>query len=226
MRINACNWKPDQMPFKLYYHPLSSYCQKVLIALYENDTPFTGEITDVVSDEGAAAFRKIWPAGKFPVLRDESTGRVVAESSIIIEYLQQHAPGRIKLIPEDPGRALEVRQWDRFFDLHVSDPMQKVMGDRRRPADAKDPYGVARAHENFASAYGILDAALAGKRWGAGDDFSMADCAAAPALFYANMIVPLGGHRNIAAYFERLKARPSYARVLKEAEPYLQFVPR
>jgi glutathione S-transferase len=214
------------MPFTLYYHPLSSYCQKVLIALYENDTPFTGEITDVVTEQGAAAFRKIWGIGKFPVLRDEATGCVVPESSIIIEYLQQHAPGRTKLVPEDPYRALDVRQWDRFFDLHVSDAMQKVMGDRRRPAGATDPYGVARARENFAAAYGILDAALGERRWAASDDFSMADCAAAPALFYANMIVPFGVHRNVAAYFDRLKARPSYARVLKEAEPYLNLVPR
>src|SRR2546430_2048413 len=115
------------MAFKLYYHPLSSFCQKVLIALYENDVAFEGELTDLVSKTGAAAFRKMWPMGKFPILRDEAANRIVPESSIIIEYLQQYAPGKLKLIPSDPDRAFEVRLWDRFFDLYVCDPMQKVM---------------------------------------------------------------------------------------------------
>src|SRR5262245_18183669 len=118
------------MPFKLYYHPLSSFCQKVLIALYENEVAFDGEITDVVSEQGRAAFAKIWPVMKFPVLRDSATGRIVPESSIIIEYLQIHAPHKLALIPADLDRAHEVRLWDRFFDLHVNTPMQKVMSDR------------------------------------------------------------------------------------------------
>src|SRR5262249_54312631 len=135
------------MPFKLYYHPLSSFCQKVLIALYENDIPFASEITDVVSAEGRAAFVKIWPIVKFPVLHDEATGRVVPESSIIIEYVQHHAACRTALIPSDSDRAHEVRLWDRFFDLHVNVPMQKVMGDRRRPDGNRDPLGVAEARD-------------------------------------------------------------------------------
>ena len=214
------------MSFKLYYHPLSSFCQKVLIALYENDIPFDGEITDVVSAEGRAAFVKIWPIVKFPVLRDETTGRVVPESSIIIEYVQHRAACKTALVPSDPDRAHEVRLWDRFFDLHVNTPMQKVMGDRRRPDGNRDPFGVAEARDAIATAYGVLDAALAGRRWAAGDAFSMADCAAAPALFYANMIVPFRDHRQLAAYFARLSERPSCARARKEAEPYLQLVPR
>ena len=214
------------MSFKLYYHPLSSFCQKVMIALYENDVPFDGEITDVVSEDGRAAFSKIWPVMKFPVLRDTATGAIVPESSIIIEYVQNHAPHKLALVPQSAERAHEVRLWDRFFDLHVNVPMQKVMGDRRRPADRRDPLGVAEARDAIITAYGVLDAALADRRWAAGEDFSMADCAAAPALFYANMIVPFGSHGKVAAYHERLRGRPSYARVLKEAEPYLQLVPR
>jgi glutathione S-transferase len=214
------------MPFKLYYHPLSSFCQKVTIALYENGIPFAGDITDVVSAEGRAAFVKIWPIVKFPVLRDEANGRIVPESSIIIEYVQNHAPCKIALVPNEPDRAHEVRLWDRFFDLHVNTPMQKVMGDRRRPDGSRDPFGVTEARDALATAYGVLDVALADRRWAAGDDFSMADCAAAPALFYANLIVPFGDHRRIAEYFDRLSQRPSYARARKEAEPYLQLVPR
>jgi glutathione S-transferase len=214
------------MPFKLYYHPLSSFCQKVLVALYENDIPFDSEITDVVSPEGRAAFVRIWPIVKFPVLRDEATGRIVPESSIIIEYLQHHAPCKTALVPADSDRAHEVRLWDRFFDLHVNTPMQKVMGDRRRPEGKRDPFGVAEAREALITAYGVLDTSLTGKRWAAGEEFSMADCAAAPALFYANLIVPFGDFSHIAAYFERLSQRPSYARVRRDAEPYLQLVPR
>jgi glutathione S-transferase len=198
----------------------------VLIAFYENDIPFDGEMSDVVSPEGRAAFVKIWPIVKFPVLRDEATGRVVPESSIIIEYLQHHAPCKTDLVPSDPKRAHEVRLWDRFFDLYVNVPMQKVMGDRRRPDGSHDPFGVAEARDGIVAAYGVLDSALAGKRWAAGDEFSMADCAAAPALFYANMIVPFGDRAHLAAYFERLCRRPSYARAASEAEPYLKLVPR
>ena len=214
------------MPFKLYYHPLSSFCQKVLIALYENDIPFDGEITDVVSPEGRAAFVRIWPIVKFPVLRDEATGRIVPESSIIIEYLQHHAPCKTALVPADSDRAHEVRLWDRFFDLHVNAPMQKVMSDRRRPDGKRDPFGVAEARDALITAYRVLDRGLGGKQWAAGEEFSMADCAAAPALFYANLIVPFGDFSHIAAYFGRLGQRPSYARVRREAEPYLQLVPR
>ena len=141
------------MPFKLHYHPLSSFCQKVLIALYENEIPFDGEIADVISAEGRAAFVKIWPIVKFPVLRDEASGRVVPESSIIIEYLQHHAPCKTALVPADPDRAHEVRLWDRFFDLHVNVPMQKVMSDRRRPEGKRDPFGVDEAREG--ARYGL-----------------------------------------------------------------------
>src|SRR5688572_11291968 len=133
------------MSLILYLHPLSSYCQKTLIALYENDTPFEGKLLDLVSDEGRAEYLKLWPIGKMPVLRDETRDRTIPETSIIIEYLQRFYPGRTMFVPDDTEQALHVRLWDRFFDLYVSDPMQKLVGDILRPAGQKDPAGVANA---------------------------------------------------------------------------------
>ncbi|HVO14007.1 MAG TPA: glutathione S-transferase family protein, partial [Alphaproteobacteria bacterium] len=173
------------------------------------------------------AFKALWPVGKFPLLRDDARDRTVPESTVIIEYLDAHYPGRTKLIPADPGRARQVRLVDRFIDLHIHLQMQKVMGDRLRPADKKDPYGVDEARAQIATALGVLDRDMAGKTWAMGDEFTLADCAAAPALFYANMVQPFGdSHENVAAYLQRLMKRPSYARALKEAEPYFKMVPQ
>src|SRR5471030_2501537 len=133
------------MSLKLYYHPLSSFCWKVLIALYENDTPFTPVMVDLGNAEERAELLKLWPIGKFPVLRDEAKGSVIPESSIIIEYLDTHYPGRVRFVPADTDLARQTRLRDRFYDLYVHLPMQKIMGDRLRPADAKDAYGVAEA---------------------------------------------------------------------------------
>jgi glutathione S-transferase len=220
------------MSLTLYFHPLSSYCQKALIALYEQGIAFTPRIVDLGDAADHAAFLKVWPIGKFPVLRDEALGLTLPESSIVIEHLTLHYAGGRPLLPADPDAALTTRLWDRFFDLHVSDPMQKIVGDRRRPPDGKDPHGVAQAKARLDTAYGILDAHLRaqteqGRSWAAGDSFSMADCAAAPALFYADKVQPFGSrHANVTAYFSRLRQRPSYARPLKEAEPYLHLFPR
>jgi glutathione S-transferase len=214
------------MPLTLYLHPLSSFCHKALIALYENDTPFTPHNVDLSNAEESAAFKKIWPVGKFPVLKDGAT--IVPESTSIIEYLAQHYPGRSKLIPDDAEAAIEVRAQDRFYDLNVHLMMQKIIGDRIRPEGSKDPYGVAYARDKLQTALTIIEKDMAKKTWAAGDSFSMADCAAAPTLFYANMVVmPLAGDfPNAAAYLERLTKRPSYARTLEEAKPYLHMVPR
>jgi len=215
------------MSLTLYYHPLSSFCHKVLIALYENDTRFTPRLVDLQDPADRTAFKALWPVGKFPVLRDDARDRTVPESTVIIEYLDAHYPGRTKLIPADPGRARQVRLVDRFIDLHIHLQMQKVMGDRLRPADKKDPYGVDEARAQIATALGVLDRDMAGKTWAMGDEFTLADCAAAPALFYANMVQPFGdSHENVAAYLQRLMKRPSYARALKEAEPYFKMVPQ
>ena len=219
------------MALTLYLHPLSSYCHKVLIALYENDIAFTPQVVNLGEKESRAAFLAIWPAGKFPVLKDG--GRVIPESTPIIDHLALHHPGPVTLIPREPEAMLAVRALDRFYDLHVHNPMQAVIGDRIRPEGKKDPYGLERTtralHTGLAIAEKTIAAQVtAGHRWAAGSDFSLADCAAAPALFYINEgIEPLAGrYPALAAYLGRLKERPSYARVLAEAAPYLHMFPR
>jgi glutathione S-transferase len=215
------------MSLKLYLHPLSSFCQKALIAFYENDTPFEPHIVNLGEEKSRADFLKMWPVGKFPLLRDEARDRTIPESTIIIEYLEQHYPGRTKLIPADADLARQTRFHDRFYDLHLHDAMQKVVGDRLRPAGSKDPFGVEQAKARIATAYGMIDREMASKRWAMGDAFTMADCAAAPALFYANLVVPFGdAHKNVAAYFGRLMERPSFAQAVNEAKPYFHMFPK
>jgi len=215
------------MSLTLHFHPLSSFCWKALIALYENDIPFTAHSVDLGNAAERAALLKLWPIGKFPVLRDDARGETVPESSIIIEYLDIHYPGRTRFTPADPGAALQARLRDRFYDLYVHLPMQKAMGDRLRPVDKTDPHGVAEARMQLKTSYRMIEAQMAANTWAIGEAFSMADCAALPSLFYANMVEPFGGtHPNVSAYFERLKARPSIARVMKQAEPYFSMVPK
>ncbi|THD52625.1 MAG: glutathione S-transferase family protein [Bradyrhizobium sp.] len=214
------------MSLTLHFHPLASYCHKALIALYENDTPFTSNLVNLGDEQERAALLKLWPIGKFPVLRDDATDRTIPESSIIIEYLDNHYPGRTRFIPLDEKQALQTRLRDRFYDLYVHEPMQKIVGDRIRPQGGKDPHGVEEARARLRTCYGLIDQEMARRTWAMGDSFSLADCAAAPALFYANEVLPFEGHTNLAAYFGRLKGRPSYARVLKEAEPYFAMFPR
>jgi len=215
------------MSLKLYFHPLSSFCQKVLVALYENDTPFEPQIVDLFEAASSAAFKKIWPIGKFPVLCDEARDRTIPESSIIIEYLQQHYAGKTRLVPEDAELARQTRFHDRFYDLHVNVPMQKIVTDRLRPVGKNDSYGAEHAKTLLQTALGMTDRSMAGKTWAMGDDFSMADCAAAPALFFANKVMPFGKtHPRAGAYLTRLLQRPSFARAAKEAEPYLDLVPK
>lgn len=214
------------MSLTLYFHPLASFCHKVLIALYENETPFSGEIVDLADEEASAAFFALWPVGKIPILRDESRDRTVPETSIIIEYLDRHYPGAFPLIPADPSEALEARLWDRFFDLYVSVPMQKIVTDRIRPEGKTDPHGVSEARAMLGTAYDVAERHLTGRTWAAGAGFSIADCAAAPALFFAECVQPFTStHPNLAAYFTRLENRPSVQRTLGEARPYFQFFP-
>ncbi|MFO0572422.1 MAG: glutathione S-transferase family protein [Polyangia bacterium] len=214
------------MSLTLYMHPLSSYCWKVLVGLYENATPFTAQVVDLGNEASRAAFLRVWPIGKFPVLRDEARGRTIPESSIILEYLSQHHPGAVALVPADPESALEARLWDRFYDHYVHEPMQKIVGDRLRPPGEGDPLGVEQARERLRTAYGMIEPEMAKRTWAAGEAFTLADCAAAPALHYANRVVPLGdGHKSVAAYLRRLEERPSFARVLREAQPYAHLFP-
>ncbi|WP_316229934.1 glutathione S-transferase family protein [Bradyrhizobium sp. SZCCHNR1051] len=213
------------MSLTLYYHPLSSFCWKVLIALYENDVSFTPKLINLGDADERAAFLKLWPVGKFPVLRDEQ--RTIPESSIIIEYLDQHYAGRTRFIPDDPDLALRTRLRDRFLDLYLHMPTQTVVFDRLRPADARDPLGVADALSRLRTSYAMLETELPPHGWAMGDPFTLADCAAVPALFYADRVEPLGdGLPRVKAYLDRLKARPSVARVLAEAEPYFHMFPQ
>lgn len=215
------------MALTLYLHPLSSFCHKVLIALYENDTPFHPHLLDLGDAQARKAFYQLWPMGRFPVLRDTARQALVPESSIIIEYLQQHYPGAVPLLPADAEGSLRVRQRDRFLDIYVHESVQKIITDRLRPADQRDHFGVAQARERLRSALDLFEHDIARQPWAAGDTFSMADCAAAPPLFFSNLVSPLEDtHPHTAAYLLRMMERPSYARALTEAEPYLHMVPR
>jgi glutathione S-transferase len=215
------------MSLELYFHPFSSFCQKVLVALYENDTPFEPRIVDLADETSSAQLKKIWPIGKFPVLRDDAKDRMIRESSVIIEYLALHYPGKTQLVPADGDVAWQTRMRDRFYDLYVNVPMQKVVGDRIRPAGKNDPHGVSEAKAMLETAYRIIDEEMEAKTWAMGNAFGMADCAAAPAMYYANLVMPLGReHGNAAAYLGRLLERPSFARAVREAQPYRALFPK
>jgi glutathione S-transferase len=215
------------MSLTLYFHPRSSFCQKALIALYENDTPFEPRIIDLLDEVSSAELKRIWPIGKFPVLRDGVRDCTIPEASIIIEYLAQHYPGRVPLVPADPELARQTRLRDRFFDLYVNVPIGKIVTDRLRPAGRNDPHGVDEAKRLLQTALGMIEQEMVTPGWAVGDAFTQADCAAAPALFYANIVMPFADtHRNTSAYLDRLKQRPAFARALREAEPYLKMMPQ
>ena len=210
------------MSLTLYAHPFSSYCQKVLIALYENALAFEWRRVDEpgVMEELTAR----WPLKRFPLLVD--AGRTVMEASIIIEHLQLHHPGPVRLIPEDPRAALEVRAMDRFFDNYVATPQQKVVFDRLRPEDQRDPRGVADARTMLETSYAWLDGVMADREWAAGRDFTLADCAAAPFLLYADWTHAIDARfTHVRAYRQRLLARPSFARAVEDARPFRRFFP-
>ena len=214
------------MSLKLHYHPLASFCHKALIALYENGTPFEPVIVDLGDPESSTKFRALWPMAKMPVLEDTARGRIVPESTIVVEYLDRFYPGPTRLVPEEPDLAWQTRLWDRFYDCYVQEPMQKIVLDRLRPEGNRDQHGVEQAKKQLLSAYDMLEGEMRSKTWAMGEIFTMADCAAAPALFYANAVVPFGEqHGNAAAYLDRLMARPSFARVLEEAAPYFKNFP-
>jgi len=216
------------MTLTLHYHPLSSFCQKALIAFYEREVPFDGKIVDLSDPAQRAALEALWPIGKFPVLRDEERGVTVPEASLVIEYLDRAHRGPAPMIPADPDAALQVRLWDRFFDNYIHLPMQKVVGDNLRPEGGnKDPTGVAEAKTQIARSWDILEAhlALTGNEWVTGDAFTLADCSAAPAIFYANVVQPFDGLERVADYFNRLLDRPSFARCKEEAKPYWKYFP-
>jgi glutathione S-transferase len=206
----------------LHEHPFAMYCWKALIALYERDVPFMA-----VMEGDRSEIAALWPPASIPLLVDH--GRVIPESSTIVEYLDRHGDAP-PLIPADADLALQARIWDRVLDGYVATPVQTIVGDSLRPAEVKDPYGVDRAHAALDLAYTTLERQLGRTEpgdWLAGDSFTLADCAAAPALHYADVIheIDRNDHPALAAYYDRLLARPSVARVIDEARPYRQVFP-
>lgn len=212
------------MALSLYAHPFSSYCWKVLIALYENSTPFEYKALSPDAPEHGASLAEHWPLRRFPVIVDGD--RTLIESSVIIEYLDLHYPGKAPMLPRDPDLALDVRFLDRFCDNYVMTPMQRIVSDFMRPRDKRDPQTVAEAKALLDKAFSWLDGRVAGRAWAAGEHFGLADCAAAPALFYADWVHPIADQWSHAkAYRARLLARPSVARAVDEARPYRHLFP-
>jgi len=208
------------MSLTLYAHPFAAYCWKPLIALYENETPFTYRVVDNMTE-----IEPLWPIKKFPVLRDGDA--TIVESSIIIEYLMHHYPGTTRMIPANDDAALAVRFMDRFFDNYVTSPYQTLVSDRLRTETERDAKGVADARKMLDVAYGWLEKQLAPQAWASGDTFSLADCSAAPALFYTDWVHPIGDRfPGVLAYRRRVLARPSVARVVDEARPFRKLFPQ
>ncbi len=216
------------MTLRLHLHPLSSYCWKALVAFYETGVPFEPVRLDNLFDPvERARFEALWPLGKFPVLEDTASGLVLGETSLIVEHLARTQSAAADLVPVDWAVAREVRLMDRVFDLYLQNPMQRITSILLRPDDDRDAYGVAEAKQELLKAYAFLDQRLAGRAWAAGERFTLADCAAVPALFYGDMRQPIPGeHANLNAYRRRLEARPAAARVIAEAEPFMHMVPR
>ena len=210
------------MTLQLYAHPFSSYCQKALIAFYENDIPFEMRLLD--GGEASTELAALWSLKKFPVLVDGE--HTVLEASIIVEHLGLYHPGPVQLIPQDPRAALEVRMMDRVFDNYVGTPQQAVVANALRAPEDRDPVGVAAARSTLETAYAWLDKRMADREWAVGDSFSLADCAAAPHLFYADWTHRIDpAFKNVHAYRGRLLARPSFARAVDEARQYRSFFP-
>lgn len=209
---------------QLFAHPFSSYCQKVLVAIYENGTEFDYRMLSPQEAGTVEEWQSIWPIKRFPVLKDGENA--VMEATIIIEYLMLNYPGSVRLIPENPQAALRTRMMDRFFDNYIMTPMQKVVFNQIRPEADRDPYGVNEAKAMLDDAYGWLDGVVAKTEWAAGDTFTLADCAACPSLFYADWVHPIAEQfPNVRAYRARLLARPSFARAVDEGRPYRAFFP-
>lgn len=212
------------MRWTLYYHPLSSFCWKVLIALYEAGVDFEPRLVNLGDPADRAAFEAVWPLAKFPVLRDHARGKTVPESSVIIEYLARTERSAASLVPEDADRAMQTRLIDRLIDSYIHLPFQQVVAERLRPQGQHDPFGVEQSRGQIRSGYNLI-APMITRPWAMGETFTLADCAALPALFYADYAVPLADWPELDAYLGRLKARPSVARVLAEAEPFFQYFP-
>lgn len=215
------------MSLTLYYHPLSSYCWKALIGLYENEIPFDPVLVNLGDPDSRAAFLAVWPAGKFPVLVDSNRDdAVVPEATVILEYLDAFHGGAVRFVPSKPEGAWRTRLADRVCDLHLHVHMQRIVADRLRSAVDKDPVGVAEARASLIKGYGLIETLLADADWLSAGRFGLADCAAFPALYYGDKVEPIGEEFvQTRDYLKRLGSRTSVLRVLDEAEPYFQYFP-
>lgn len=212
------------MTLELFAHPFSSYSQKALIAFYENDIPFTFRMLSSAEPANGEELVRLWPIQRFPILVE--AGRTILEATSIIEHLAVHHPGPVKLIPVDPAAAVEVRMLDRVFDNYVMTPQGKCVFDAIRPEANRDPHGVAEARAMLNTAYAWLNKRMARREWAVGETFTLADCAAAPSLFYADWTHPIPAElEHLHAYRARLLARPSFARAVDGGRPYRSLFP-
>lgn len=209
----------------LHQHPFAAFCWKALLALYELELPFKSHIVE--GEDGRRELAALWPMASIPVLRDETANLTIPESSTIVEYVNDLASPPGALIPRARDQALQARLWDRIIDGYVATPMQKIVGDGLRSEGARDPAGVEEARGSLGRAYELLDGRLAGAEWAGGDDFTIADCAAAPALFYARVVHRWdeAGLESLTRYYRALMHRPSIRRVIDEARPYRDLFP-
>ena len=213
------------MTLILWSHPYAAYGQKASVALYELGLPFELKLVDAGDEAVMAAFRAVSPFAKMPTLVDTAAGRTLYESSIVVEYLDRLAGGG-RLIPADPEAALEARLLDRIVDTYVGGPMNRIIPRKFRPAGNEDPYGDAEDEVVLATAWDWLETRLAdGRTWGAGETFTLADCAAAPILTYARRLAPFGDRPRLKAWHGRLMARPSFVRALEDAAPFGDLMP-
>lgn len=214
------------MSLILWSHPYSAYGQKALVALYELGLPFKPRLVDFADESVMAAFRALSPFARMPVLIDTAADRTVHESSIVIEYLDRAAGGG-RLIPSDPEAALEARWVDRIVDTYVGGPMNRIIFHRLGRAGPPPPEAVMALDANeIATAWDLMERRLGdGRTWGAGETFTLADCAAAPILTYARRLVPFGERPRLRAWHGRLMARPSFRRALEDAAPFGDLMP-
>lgn len=212
------------MALTLHYHPLSSHCWKLLIALQELGTPYEAKLVNLGDPAARAAFADLWPTAKIPLLVDGD--RVVPETSVQMEYLDHHHAGTARLLPDDFDHQLQVRLWDRLFDQYVMDPMQRTIAQMLRPPESRDALALATHEQALGQAYDLIETRRSDATWATGETFTMADCSAAPALFYASVIRPFAAtHPRLAAYYERLLARPSVWAAIVQARPWFQYYP-
>ncbi len=212
-------YQEENLAMKLYYNPISSYSQKALIAFYEKGIDFEPNIVNLMDPDDLAKYRDVYPMGKIPCLVLDD-GHLIPESSIIIEYIDDM--GEPRLIDGDSEQTRKIRFKDRMIDLYLDDSIVTLLFQGMKPEDQRDPERMATAQFRIDTMYSFMEAEFEKHPFASGNKFSMADCAAAPALFYAEQAAPFAAYKNISAYWERLRQRPSVQRTHEEARPVLE----